>query len=179
MPDWLSLETVKGVLGPIATLVAAGVAAYFTSKQVAITNAQKEIARSQSEIALEKLKYDLFEKRYEIYQRTKKVLEHILSNLDFEKQNSEFIRASFVHMDESRFFFDRDIHSYLASIEADCHAVFDLWARRDACTTDDETWKQLNIQLRQKRETLKAIQRELPAKFENALAFKKLATPSA
>lgn len=78
MPDWLSFENVKALASPFVTLVAAGAAMFFTSKQV-------KIAKLQSDIALDKLKYDLFDKRYEIYHITKNVLEHILSNLDFEK----------------------------------------------------------------------------------------------
>ncbi|MDQ6869823.1 MAG: hypothetical protein M3178_16245 [Pseudomonadota bacterium] len=190
MPEWLSLENVKAFAGVFATLVASIVAtvitAVFARKQVAIAsgqlniaNAQKDIAIAQSDIALEKLKYDLFEKRYEIYKTTTNVLEHILSNVDFEKQNSELIRSSFVKMDESRFFFDENMHAYLASIEGECQAFFDLLIKRDTFRNDDESWRRLATQVAEKMKKLKEIHRELPAKFANALAFKKLTTPSA
>jgi hypothetical protein len=183
MSDWLSLENLKAFAGPFATLVAsivaAAITAVFARQQVAIASGQLNIAKSQSEIALEKLKYDLFEKRYEIYKTTKNVLEHILSNFDFEKQNSELIRSSFVKMDESRFFFDENMHAYLASIEGECQAFFDLLIKRDTFTNDGESWRRLNTQVAEKMKKLKEIHRELPAKFANSLAFKKLTTPSA
>jgi hypothetical protein len=71
----------KDFAGPIATTVAAAVAAwinfYFNRMQVRIT-------ATQADIALEKLKLDLFDKRYVIYSAAKHLIEYLLQN-NFEK----------------------------------------------------------------------------------------------
>lgn len=82
-------------------------------------------------------------------------------------------------MDESRFFFEKEIHLYLSSIEAECQVLFNLYAERATCNIDDqENWRRLADELTEQVIKLKEIHRELPAKFENALAFKKITTPS-
>jgi molybdopterin converting factor small subunit len=179
MTDCLSLETARSFAGPLATVFASLVAAGFAFAQYRVAKAQKDIAKSQSDIALEKLKSDLFGKRYEIYVTTKKLLERIINNACFEKQDSMFIRDSFIKMDEARFFFGVRIRWYLSQIEKTCNELFNLHAERNICNVDDrERWSGLADSLADKDALLQKFLRELPAKFEDELSFKKITQSS-
>jgi hypothetical protein len=81
-------------------------------------------------------------------------------------------------MDESRFFFEKEIHHIYHQLRQNARVLFNLYAEHDTCNIDDqENWRRLADELTEQVIKLKEIHRELPAKFENALAFKKIRGP--
>jgi hypothetical protein len=110
------LELAKAFAGPVATIIAAGTAAWITYRlgrsqvRIAETQAltaasQKDIAKSQRDIAYDRLKYDLFEKRYEIYLAAKKLIEYtgqLKKPGDVLDQSAQELKVKLL---EARFFF--------------------------------------------------------------------------
>jgi hypothetical protein len=114
------MGTLYGVLkdfaGPVATIVAVGVATFITwrlgSRQVAIAvsqantaDAQRAIAQSQRDIAYDKLKYDLFRMRYDVYQAAKAAIERVIRTGTERPIIDEELLNLRIKMDEARFFF--------------------------------------------------------------------------
>ncbi len=175
MADWISYGTAKDFAGPLATVIASVVAALFAYAQVSVAKAQKDIAKSQAEIALDKLKFDLFEKRYEIYMVTKRLIEHILGSARLDDTNATFIRECYVKIDESRFYFGKNIRDHLSKIAKACADLFELNAYRNTINPDDrEGWSRTADQLTNKSLLLQKLYGELPEKFERDLSFQKI-----
>jgi hypothetical protein len=113
-PLWL--EIIKAILGPLATIVAAGAATFITYRlgryqldiaaaQAKTSDAQREIAQSQRDIAYDKLKHDLFDKRYEVYLTAKAMIEAVSKQNFVEGPGDPQFREMRVKLSEARFFF--------------------------------------------------------------------------
>ncbi len=162
MLDWLT--PLKDFAGPIATVIASGVAAYFAA-------AQGCIARTQSEIALDKLRLDLFEKKYGIYREVGLLLEYLLTHSTFKGQDLTIISTHRARIEESRFFFGQNIRSLLLNIDNECTAYIALLTQREGCKDDREKWGALGEELTAKRAFFHKTLLALPAAFEKELSF--------
>jgi hypothetical protein len=107
---------------------------------------QASIARTQADIALDKLKYDLWKERYEIYSAAKTLVEYIVYVREPDKIDTDKVRLLNVKIDEARFYFPAAV----------------------------QRWAAMSDQLGSESLSLLRLYEALPAKFEEALAFKKL-----
>ena len=112
------------ILGPIATLVAAGAAVFVTLRlgkgQLRIAEQQARTAKQQADTALDQLRYNLFEKRYAIYKDIQELI-RLLVNDAHEKDFTAFeVIPHYVVMDEARFFFSDTIFVWMQELQEDC-----------------------------------------------------------
>ncbi len=168
MWNWLTLENARVFAGPFATVVAAGVAAYFA-------RAQWRVAERQTGIAHDKLKFDLFSKRYSIYAAAKQLIEYVVQLREDTPIDAKFVRERYVALDEARFFFDADIRSLLTQIHRECELFMEtLGKRRNMNNNDHNLWIETTEQLAKHSKNLHQIYETLPQRFENGLAFGQL-----
>jgi hypothetical protein len=97
----------KDFAGPIATVIAAAVAAFFIRRQW-------QTAQRQADTALDQLRYNLFEKRYAIYTAARQAIAITLAKCDQNAWPVE-LDALFLSFEEARFFFPDHIHSFWIS----------------------------------------------------------------
>jgi hypothetical protein len=167
MVEWLTIDNVRSFAGPVATVFASAVAAYFAWAQV-------QVAKTQAAIAYDKLKFDLFEKRYAIYCTTKDLIEHAISNGD-QRIDFEFVRKSRVRLDESRFFFDNNIRKCIGEVDNECEEFLKLILFRKKINSDEDgLWANTADKLAEQVCKLSDLYKGLPQKFEKALAFQQL-----
>jgi hypothetical protein len=103
-------EFFKDFATPLATVIAAGVAAWITFR---FSSKQTEISQSQADIALDKLKFDLFERRMNTYDAIREVIGEIVRTGVVTNQSSDaFIRA----IDKVEFLFGAEVKSYLDNL---------------------------------------------------------------
>lgn len=171
MADWYGI--LKDFAGPAATVLAAG-GAFFLGWRFG--NIQARVAENQSAIALDKLKFDLFEKRYEIYSAAKILLEKVIHVRSLDKSDPAEIRALYIKIDESRFFFPPDIQFHLGYIHDTCEKLLRLVGEREALVKPDdhEKWALAADEIGSVSFELHNIYGELPKKFERSLAFDQL-----
>jgi hypothetical protein len=74
-------EFFKDFAGPIATFIAAGVAAAIT---FFFNRSQTRFAKVQADVSIEKLNLDLFERHYAIYSSARQLVEYLVSKGDFD-----------------------------------------------------------------------------------------------
>lgn len=98
----------KDFAAPVATVIAALVAAYFV--------------RRQGLIALDQLRYNLFEKRFAIYEDVKILIWLLLNDTDKKEFHVNQVLPHYVVMNEARFFFSDDICSWLKVVHDDCES---------------------------------------------------------
>ena len=167
-------QIVKDFAGPVAVIIGSAVAsriAYVFGK------AQKQIAASQRDIALDKLKFDLFKSRYEIYEAAKALIEHVSFVSDIQKCDPTKVRTLYIKLDEARFYFPRDICTFLDDLHAKCELFFSHLAMREQFNIDDsEQWSKTADLLAADQSALREIYASLPRTFEQSLAFKQLTT---
>lgn len=162
----------KDFAGPVATIFAASVAAYIALR---LGSGQAAIAKSQAAIARDKLKFDLFEMRYEIYSKVKELIEYTQTIHDFEKIDATHVRALYVKLDESRFFFDQKIVAFVNQVHDVTEERFGFLGERWQIDTDDEPrWSQLVDKLTGCDISLRELYAEAPAVFETALRFEQV-----
>jgi len=102
---------------PVATIVAAGVAVYFTRQlgkgQLAIAKRQADIADQQGRLADIRMRHDLFDRRFEIYEAARNLLLEVFSNSNV---SNEALRKFVRDTEKSVFFFDQGFTDYLLQI---------------------------------------------------------------
>ena len=80
-------QILKDFAGPVATIIASITAAlityYFSSRQA-------QIAKQQADTALDQLRYNLFEKQYGIYETTKEMIKYIISECSTNNMEASF-----------------------------------------------------------------------------------------
>ncbi|MGO9758546.1 MAG: hypothetical protein ACLPNY_18245 [Roseiarcus sp.] len=173
LPPWLDL--VKAFAAPFATIVAAGVAAYFVRQQW-------KTAEKQAETAIDQLRWNLFAKRYAIYESAREAI-----NLAFEKSDEDHmpndLDALFLRFEEARFFFHDDIYLFLKELRNDIKRFLSLnYAHRQNRIRDDATQ---NVDLRKKlldeesnilnlQQELYSTRMKMPARFGDVLNFPQL-----
>jgi len=169
-------EFFKDFASPIATLIAATVAAFVT---ITFARTQAQIAQSQRDIALDKLKFDLLQRRYEIYQAAKELLEYVPFVQDVPKSDASKIRALYVRLDEARFYFPPAICAVLDDTHRRCETFFDHLAKREQISIDDsKAWSTMADLLAADQARLRDIYAHLPQIFEPALKFEQLTSSS-
>lgn len=104
----------KDFAGPIATIIAAVVAAFFVRRQW-------RTAQQQANTALDQLRYNLFEKRYEIYEAARDAIAITFEKRDQDKMPHE-LNELFLRFEEARFFFPDHIHAFLDKLRKDIKA---------------------------------------------------------
>jgi hypothetical protein len=109
-----ALELGKTFAGPVATIIAAAVAAVITfvfySRQLKIAKDQAATADAQRKIAAARLNFDLYEKRYAVFEAGRRLLQVVVQQdyidaKDVIKFNIETADAPFL--------FEQDIVNYL------------------------------------------------------------------
>jgi hypothetical protein len=155
--------------GPVATVIASLVAAYFARAQWRVADAQKEIA-------YEKLKLELFEKRYAIYVATKELIGSILQGKGGRVEDVAFVREHYIALDEARFFFEPEIQALLVNIHEECERHLETVAKKDMMNpqVDPNAWGEISKQAANQLAKLREMGEGLPKSFENALAFKQV-----
>jgi hypothetical protein len=164
----------KDFAGPVATIfasiVAAGIAFYFSRAQV-------RIARLQADVVVEKLKFDLFEHRYAIYSAAKELVEYISCGPWLDKIDHQKVRSLYVRMDEGRFFLPPRLVDYLRTLQGAMEKFLTRLGERDLMSTDDPSWRAAGDELAVLEAKLREMYAELPTVFEEALAFKQIQQP--
>jgi hypothetical protein len=107
----------KDFAGPIATMIAACVAAGIT---FFFNRSQTRIASLQADVAIEKLNFDLFERRYALYVSARQLLEYLAVHREFEKIDHTKIRSFYVTLDEGRFFLPDAVRKFLEELQNAC-----------------------------------------------------------
>jgi hypothetical protein len=157
-PIWLQ---VLGQLGPVATLVAAGVAGWLAYRlqqlqkaigqsQVEVAQASKEVAKLQADIAFDKLKLDLFNRRFDLYTEALKITADIFK----QHQSGGVEPISYERLDklnEAAFIFSPDAANRIETIRAAAENIGIYRARL-------ETMKQQGSPNLEAQEKLIAIQ---------------------
>jgi hypothetical protein len=154
----------KDFAGPIATVIAAGVAAYFVRQQW-------RTAEKQADTALDQLRYSLFEKRYAIYNDVKQLLRLLLNESHNEQFRPFDVVPHYVVMDEAIFFFSSETCAWLQSVQQDCQKF--LEANASLRTPEYNSAEYTQIQ----RKLLDDFQ-ALPERFRSELSFRQLTRKS-
>ena len=150
----------KNFAGPIATIIASGVAAYFVRQQW-------RTAEKQADTAIDQLRYNLFEKRYAIYDNVKQLL-RLLLNESHDKKFSPFeVVPHYVVMDEAIFFFSPETCAWLQSVQQDCQKFLEANASRGMAEYNSREATQAQLKL---LEHLQAM----PERFRSELSFRQL-----
>lgn len=166
---WYGL--IKDFAGPTAT-VFASLAAFYLGWRFG--NRQTSAVTAQAEIALDKLKYDLFEKRYEIYSAAKRLIEKVMHVRSLDKSDPDEIRSLYVKIDESRFFFPRDIQLHLQDIQSTSEKLLTLVGQREIMRLGDAEWAAAADNIGAVSLRLNEFYAGLPKKFEQTLAFQQV-----
>jgi hypothetical protein len=106
-------DAAKDFAAPVATVIAACVAAYFVRRQA-------RTAEAQAKTALDQLRYQLFDRRYAIYSSTADLLRLLVGNSHNPHFNAQQVIPFYLIMDEARFFFSTDLCDWLASLKGEC-----------------------------------------------------------
>jgi hypothetical protein len=163
-------EILKAFAGPVATIIAsitaAGLTWYFTSRQV-------QIAKQQAETALGQLRYNLFEKQYTIYKSAIELIKLIENEAYKDEFNPNDIVTYLTTLDEARFFFRDDICNFLCLLQERCQylaaAYEDLKHIKNGAERASRG-KEIVDQTTQLRE----LRLQMPTRFEKALQFPQL-----
>lgn len=153
-------EFFKDFSGPIATVVAAIVAAYFVRQQW-------RTAEKQADTALDQLRYNLFEKRYAIYDDVKQLLRLLLDESYNQTFNPLQVAQHYVVMDEAMFFFSPETCAWLQSVQKDCQKFLEEHASFPTVEYNSTEYGKAQRRL---LDHLKAM----PERFRNELSFRQL-----
>lgn len=133
--------TAASFAGPIATVIAAGVAAWFAWRlgtgQLDIARQQAETAKQQAELAAVRLQHDLFDRRFSIYEVTVNLL---LEAVRQKNIPDDVYRAFVLGKEQAVFLLDHEIISYLSIVQERSTrliAISDTLSE-PAATSDDE-----------------------------------------
>jgi hypothetical protein len=178
--------------GPVATVIAAGVAVFVTwrlgTRQVAIAAQQVQIAvqqartaelqaataKQQADTALDRLRYDLFEKRYAIYDAAKRLIITLMNKIPDRSIEAFDVIPIFLVLDEARFFFPRDICLFVEALVTDCQRILELHGRRQSLKEGSCKWFPLGDQIVDERTKLDKIRLGMPERFKDVMAFAQL-----
>jgi hypothetical protein len=168
----------KDFAGPMATVFAAAVAAIIT---FCFNRQQARIAATQRDIANDKLKADVFDRWYAIIDAAKELIAYAFAHSDFKKLDSTKVRALRVTIDEARFFFDRDIRSFLKEIDDAAEALFlgladreTIGPRRDRDEPSaDEDWAACLARIGDASKKLSQLHEQLPSRFERVMRLQR------
>jgi hypothetical protein len=173
-------HVLKDFAGPVATIIAATVAVFFTWR---IGRGQLQIARRQADTALDQLRYNLFEKRYAIYEAARRAIAIAFAKRDDDKMPEE-LNELFLRFEESRFFFLPDICLFLEQLQKDIRNFLqenynDRQSTKGKVITQGlrQVLLEREAKLRELENALYVTQQNLPKTFEHALAFPQLTVP--
>jgi hypothetical protein len=162
-------DVIKDFSGPLATAIAASVAALVALRLGSI---QTALSKTQAAIAHDKLKFDLFALRYDIYTKAIALIEYSQTIHEYEKIDHPRFRAFYVKLDEARFFFDTTTILFLDEIHQTCEKRIELLNDRYGCyEASEEFLSSVSDQLAVCDSTLRNLYSKAPAAFEAALKF--------
>jgi hypothetical protein len=112
----------QAFLGPIATLVAAGAAAWVTYK----------IQGGQLRTARDKLKLDLFERRFAFYEDVQSLLDHAVGLPRNEDYDLQFVQVKYRRLREAISCFpSQSAHFAMTSeMRAKCGSALEIWSAK-------------------------------------------------
>ena len=151
-------QAVKDLAGPIATMMAAAIAALITWR---FSLRQTQIAKQQADTALDQLRYNLFAKRYAIYEAAKELVRLVINESNQKDFTALAVAPYYRTLDEARFFFSDDTCAWLRSLRNDCQKL--LEAQRGGAQS------RLGSSAR-----LVSLLDQMPARFERELQFPQL-----
>jgi hypothetical protein len=141
-----ALELAKTFAGPVATIIAAAVAAVitfvFNSRQLKIAKDQAATADAQRKIAAARLNFDLYEKRYAVFEAARRLLQDVVQQdyidaKDVIKFNIETADAPFL--------FEQDIVNYLDKLRNKLLRFKRLRTQEKAADEGDEEEKRQRL----------------------------------
>jgi hypothetical protein len=156
----LCLQLVQVFLGPVATLIAATVAAYFV-------RAQWRTAQMQADTAIDQLRWNLFSKRYAIYDEVKKLLRLLLNDIQKPGFSAFEAMQHFVVIDEAIFFFSPETCEWLESLKSECQKLIEINSVRGTSEYKPSESLELSIKLADHF-------KEMPERFRTELGFRQL-----
>jgi hypothetical protein len=172
-------QLLKDFAGPVATVIAAGVAVFVTWRlgrgQQRIAEQQAATARQQANTALDQLRYNLFERRYDVYNYAIEVI-MFLENAAYKEdvRATDIVPKYFGTLDNARFFFPDDICNFVRALQERCQSLAaayeDLKRIKDGSSQRASRGKQIVDQTTQLRE----LRLQMPAHFEKVLQFPQL-----
>src|SRR5277367_3393974 len=178
LPLWFQLTQIFA--SPIATLIAATVAAYFV-------RAQWKTAAQQAEIAKDQLRWNLFSKRYEIYKAASDAITLTIEKMHDDHYPQE-LNILFVKFAEARFFFPNDISLFLDQLRKDILTFLSVnnAYRRDKEQNEQKSDAYIRGKLLSQENNIVDLQAALystrsalPTTFGDALNFPQLTSPAA
>jgi hypothetical protein len=114
-----ALELAKTFAGPVATIIAATVAAVitfvFNSRQLKIAKDQAATADAQRKIAAARLNFDLYEKRYAVFEKARRLLRGVVQQ---DHIDAKEVIAFNIETADAPFLFEQDIVDYLDVLRA-------------------------------------------------------------
>ena len=115
-------QAVKDLAGPVATMMAAAIAALITWR---FSLRQTQIAKQQADTALDQLRYNLFAKRYAIYEAAKELVRLVINESNQKDFTALAVAPYYRTLDEARFFFSDDTCAWLRSLRNDCQKLLE------------------------------------------------------
>jgi hypothetical protein len=118
LESWTSqtnaLELTKTFAGPVATMIAAAVAAVitfvFNSRQLKIAKVQAATADAQRKIAAARLNFELYEKRYAVFEVARRLLRGVAQQ---DYIDAKDVINFNIETADAPFLFEQDIVNYL------------------------------------------------------------------
>jgi hypothetical protein len=145
----------KDFAGPIATIIASAVAAYFVRQQWLT-------AEKQANTAIDQLRYNLLEKRYAIYDKLKQLILLLIR----EDKTPFDIVPYYAVVDEAIFFFSPETCAWLQSVKEDCRRYEEVSSPHHFLYNTQEATA-LGVKLLQHFEAM-------PERFQKELGFRQL-----
>jgi hypothetical protein len=134
--DWANI---KDVAGPIATVIAAGAAAFVAYRlgqsQISIAKTQADIAERNWQTSNERIVLELFERRLAIYEEIREAIgEVVRSGVAADAELEGFDKAT----DRVPYFFGVDVQAYLKTVRTNLIALDRANQKRAYLLLDEE-----------------------------------------
>jgi hypothetical protein len=162
----------KDFAGPVATIIAASVAAVITWK---FNRAQRDIAQSQRDIAFDRLKYDLFERRYEVNDMVRRLFERLGKCTDpTNDPDMDMMRLRI--RTEPRYFFPADVAEKFEEFERVVQQYFQAQLTRDQYGQLEPERREYALKMNAALMKLLELLDEIHEAMGDELAFSQLTT---
>jgi hypothetical protein len=123
-------DVVKDFATPVASLVAAAMAAWFAWRlgrgQMRIAEEQAQVAKVQARLAEDRLRFDQFDKRYKIFDAVRQLIQVAL----YEAFKKEFVLDSvtplYLQLHEAPLFFSKETCDFIDSVRKDCQRLIGI-----------------------------------------------------
>jgi len=162
LPEWLQYIQ---ALGPLATIIAAGVAAWVTWK---IQKRNNAVQQAQAQTARNKLKLDLFDRRYDVYEAAKKLI--FPGDYKFEELRELVLRAY-----KGEFLFDEQVFAWIdQAVRSASNYRITQTNLQSSHSFSDEQRSTLNTESDAQIVLFKKLEGEIQEIFRPYLSFEKV-----